>query len=151
MSNPVRTAVVVVCGLFIGGLGAMGVPSQAYAQGWVAVAADAKGTLGLRVRGADLGAGAGRIPEGLRCARMRYSGDGAGSLPRLCREPRGRILVWRRPRCQAERGSRHGPARMWAGSAGANVQSRESAVRVIDRNVGAGGAPLPAGRRGGGL
>jgi hypothetical protein len=46
MSNGVRTAVVVVCGLFIGGLGASGMPVQAHAQGWVAVAADSKGRWG---------------------------------------------------------------------------------------------------------
>ena len=36
----------VVCGLFIGGLGAIGMPAQAHAQGWVAVAADSKGRWG---------------------------------------------------------------------------------------------------------
>ena len=46
MSNGVRTAVVVVCGLFIGGLGASGMPVQAHAQGWVAVAADSRGRWG---------------------------------------------------------------------------------------------------------
>lgn len=46
MSNGVRTSVVVVCGLFIGGLGAIGMPAQAHAQGWVAVAADSKGRWG---------------------------------------------------------------------------------------------------------
>ena len=48
MSNGVRTAVVVVCGLFIGGLGASGMPVQAHAQGWVAVAADSKGRWAMR-------------------------------------------------------------------------------------------------------
>jgi hypothetical protein len=46
MPNRVRTAVVVVCGLFIGGLGAIGMPAQAHAQGRVAVAADSKGRWG---------------------------------------------------------------------------------------------------------
>jgi hypothetical protein len=46
MPNRVRTAVVVVCGLFIGGLGAIGMPAQAHAQGWVAVAADSNGRWG---------------------------------------------------------------------------------------------------------
>src|SRR3954464_13231480 len=48
MSNGVRTAVVVVCGLFIGGLGASGMPVQAHAEGWVAVAADSKGRWAMR-------------------------------------------------------------------------------------------------------
>jgi hypothetical protein len=46
MPNRVRTAVVVVCGLLTGGLGAIGMPAQAHAQGWVAVAADSKGRWG---------------------------------------------------------------------------------------------------------
>jgi hypothetical protein len=46
MPNRVRTAVVVVCALFIGGLGVIGMPAQAPAQGWVAVAADSKGRWG---------------------------------------------------------------------------------------------------------
>jgi hypothetical protein len=38
-----------------------------------------QGTLGLRVRGANLGASASRGPAGLRRARMRYPGNSAGS------------------------------------------------------------------------
>jgi hypothetical protein len=94
-----------------------------------------QGALGLRVRGANLGASAGRGPAGLRRAWMRYPGNCAGSLPRLCGEPCGRILVRRRPRSHAGCGSVHGPARMRAGSAGSNVPSRESALRVADRGV----------------
>src|ERR1700733_4333715 len=45
MSNSVRAAVVVVCGLFAG-LGAIGIPSPAGAQGWMAVAADSRGHWG---------------------------------------------------------------------------------------------------------
>ena len=46
MPNRVRTAAVLVCELFIGGLGAIEMPAQAHAQGWVAVAADSKGRWG---------------------------------------------------------------------------------------------------------
>jgi hypothetical protein len=106
-----------------------------------------QGTLGLRVRGANLSASAGRGPAGLRCARMRYLGNCAGSLPRLCGEPCGRILVRRRPRSHAERSSLHGPARMRAGSAGANVPSREGDLRVIDRDIGPSNAPARTSQR----
>ena len=100
-----------------------------------------QGTLGLRVRGANLGPSASRGPAGLRRARMRYPGNSAGSLPRLCGEPCGRILVWRRPRSHATRGPLHGPARMRAGRAGSNVPSREVALRVTDRDIRAGYGP----------
>ena len=135
MSSVVRTAVVVVCGLFIGGLGAIGMPAQAHAQGWVAVAADSKGRWGYAFGERTSARARGRGPAGLRCARMRYPGNCAGSLPRLCGEPCGRILVRRRPRSHAERGPLHGPARMRAGRAGSNVPSREGALRVTDRDI----------------
>ena len=106
-----------------------------------------QGTLGLRVRGANLGASAGRGPAGLRRARMRYPGNSAGSLPRLCGEPCGRILIWRRPRSHAERGPLHGPARMRAGRAGSNVPSREGALRVTDRDIRAGCVPARTSQR----
>jgi hypothetical protein len=96
---------------------------------------------GLCVRGANLGASASRGPAGLRRARMRYPGHSTGSLPRLCGEPCGRILVWRRPRSHATRGPLHGPARMRAGRAGSNVPSREVALRVTDRDIRAGYGP----------
>jgi hypothetical protein len=70
-----------------------------------------------------------------------------GSLPRLCGEPCGRILVRRRPRSHAERSSLHGPARMRAGSAGANVPSREGDLRVIDRDIGPSNAPARTSQR----
>ena len=143
MSNGVRTAVVVVCGLFIGGLGAIGMPRASSRARMGGGCSGFQGTLGLRVRGANLGASASRGPAGLRRARMRYPGNSAGSLPRLCGEPRGRILVPCRPRSHAERGSLHGRARMRAGSAGSNVPSREGDLRVTDRDIGPGSAPAP--------
>ncbi len=106
-----------------------------------------QGTLGLRVRGANLGASASRGPAGLRRARMRYPGNSAGSLPRLCGEPCGRILIWRRPRSHAERGPLHGPVRMRAGRAGSNVPSREGALRVTDRDIRAGCVPARTSQR----
>ena len=102
-----------------------------------------QGTLGLRVRGANLGASASRGPAGLRRARMRYPGNSAGSLPRLCGEPCGRILIWRRPRSHAERGPLHGPARM---RAGAPARS-EGALRVTDRDIRAGCVPARTSQR----
>jgi uncharacterized protein DUF4189 len=123
MSNGVRTAVVVVCGLFIGGLGASGMPVQAHAQGWVAVAADSKGRWGYafgertsaRARAEALrgcGAPGCDIQDTARARCLAYVESRAGGYWSQCR-----------PRSDAERGSLHGPARMRAGSAGSYVQS----------------------------
>ena len=141
MPNRVRTAAVLVCELFIGGLGAIGMSAQAHAQGWVAVAADSKGRWGYAFGERTSARAQAEALRGVRRTRMRYPGNSAGSLPRLCGEPCGRILVWRRPRSHAERGSLHGPAWMRAGSAGSNVPSRKGAVRVNDRDISAGCAP----------
>ena len=117
--------------------------AQAHAQGWVAVAADSKGRWGYAFGERTSARAQAEALRGVRRTRMRYPGNSAGSLPRLCGEPCGRILVWRRPRSHAERGSLHGPAWMRAGSAGSNVPSREGDLRVTDRDIGPGSAPAP--------
>ena len=146
MSNGVRTAVVVVCGLFIGGLGASGMPVQAHAQGWVAVAAESKGRWGY-ASGSEPRREREPRPCGAAARADAISRKQRGLLPRLCGEPCGRILIWRRPRSHAERGPLHGPVRMRAGRAGSNVPSREGALRVTDRDIRAGCVPARTSQR----
>jgi hypothetical protein len=145
MPNRVRTAAVLVCELFIGGLGAIGMSAQAHAQGWVAVAADSKGRWGY--------AFGKRTSAQAQVEALRGCGARGCDIQDTARarcpygEPCGWILVRRRPRSHTERGCLHGPERMRAGSAGSNVPSREGPLRVTDRDVSAGCAPARTSQR----